>query len=330
MTLPIGNEGARHAFDAALRSGALHHAWLLAGPEGVGKAAFAEAAAMRLLAEAADPHGLPPGLEVPAGHPTRGLIDAGAHPDLRILRRLLKDPDKPGDYARSITIKQVRELWGLFATKPALSPRRVIVIDAIDDVERPGASNALLKNLEEPPAGTIFLLVSHAPGRLLPTIRSRARLLRFEPLADEQVRQVLQGTLPESSPAELDELVTLAEGSPGRALGFAGLRLGEIDSALENIAKTGDRSNAERLRLAKQLAPKAAQARYEAFLDRVPVFLAGHAARASGQALGQILDAQAEARQLAGTVRALTLDPQATVFEMAGLVARLAGFESGR
>ncbi|NWM20145.1 DNA polymerase III subunit delta', partial [Escherichia coli] len=78
-----------------------------------------------------------------------------------------------------------------FATKPSFSPRRVIVIDAIDDLERGGA-NALLKNLEEPPAGTIFLLVSHAPGRLLPTIRSRCRLLRFEALPDADVAAILR------------------------------------------------------------------------------------------------------------------------------------------
>ncbi|RDE05062.1 DNA polymerase III subunit delta' [Sphingomonas aracearum] len=330
MSPPIGNRAAQEAFAAALHKGALHHAWLLAGPEGIGKARFAEAAALRLLAEAAAPAGLPPGLDVPAGHPTRTLIDGGVHPDLRILRRLLKDPDKPGDYARSITIKQVRDLWGMFATKPALSPRRVVIIDAIDDVERPGASNALLKNLEEPPPGTIFLLVSHAPGRLLPTIRSRTRLLRLEPLTDAQVAEVLSAEMPDASDAERAELVRLAEGSPGRALGFAGLQLGAIDAALETIAHTGDRSNAERLRLARQLAPKTAQARYEAFLDRAPAFLARRAPDLRGPALQAALDAQGEARHLAATARALTLDPQATVFEMAGLVARLAGFESAR
>ena len=188
----IGNTAARAAFAAAAASGTLHHAWLLAGPEGVGKASFARIAALRLLAAAAAPGALPAGLVVPDSHPARALMDAGSHPDYRLLARLPKDPDKPGeDLARSITIAQVRSLGPMFATRPSLSFRRVVVIDAIDDLER-GDANALLKNLEEPPAGTIFLLVSHAPRRLLPTIRSRCRLLRFERLRDDDVTTVLR------------------------------------------------------------------------------------------------------------------------------------------
>ena len=193
MTPIIGNTAAQSAFMAAMRGGSLHHAWLIAGPQGVGKASFARAAAMRMLADAADPDSGSTGLEVPEGNRTRSLMEAGSHPDFRVLARLPKDPDKPDqDLARSITIAQVRTLQPLFATTPSMSPRRVVVIDAIDDLERGGA-NALLKNLEEPPAGTIFLLVSHAPGRLLPTIRSRCRLLRFEALSDDEVGDMLAG-----------------------------------------------------------------------------------------------------------------------------------------
>ena len=182
MTLPLGNDDAHAAFAAAMHSGALHHAWLFAGPEGVGKGTFARIAALRLLAEGAAKTPLPPGFDVPADNYTRSLIAAGSHPDYRELARAPKDADKPGqDLARSIPIAQVRSLQPLFAVTPSMSSRRVIVIDAIDDLERAGA-NALLKNLEEPPQGTIFLLISHAPGRLLPTIRSRCRLLRFESL----------------------------------------------------------------------------------------------------------------------------------------------------
>jgi DNA polymerase-3 subunit delta' len=184
MTSIIGNTAAQSAFMAAMRGGSLHHAWLIAGPQGVGKASFARAAAMRMLADAAEPDSGSTGLEVAEGNRTRSLIEAGSHPDFRVLARLPKDPDKPDlDLARSITIAQVRTLQPLFATTPSMSPRRVVVIDAIDDLERGGA-NALLKNLEEPPAGTIFLLVSHAPGsrrqsgRCSP-MRTRARSRRW-------------------------------------------------------------------------------------------------------------------------------------------------------
>ena len=319
----LGNESARDALAAAMASGALHHAWLIAGPEGVGKGAFARAAAARMLAEAAEPQKLSPGWDVPETTQTAHLIAAGAHPDYRELVRLPKDAAKPDEaLARSITIAQVRSLQPLFATKPSLSERRVIVIDSIDDLERGGA-NALLKNLEEPPAGTIFLLVSHAPGQLLPTIRSRCRLLRFEPLGDEQVARILRSELPEVSASEIDALVRAGEGSPGRALGFAGLDIAALESDMAALADTGDPSNAVRSRLARLLGAKAAQPRYEAFLDRSPSFIAERARTRSGEGLRTALDAYAAARELAGAATGLSLDAGATVFEMSGLIARL-------
>lgn len=319
----IGNESARDALAAAMASGALHHAWLIAGPEGVGKGAFARIAAARMLAEASEPQKLGPGWEVPETTQTAHLIAAGAHPDYRELVRLPKDAAKPDEaLARSITIAQVRSLQPLFATKPSLSSRRVVVIDSIDDLERGGA-NALLKNLEEPPAGTIFLLVSHAPGQLLPTIRSRCRLLRFEPLPSDQVAVILRSELPQASASEVEALVRAGEGSPGRALGFAGLDLAALESDMAALAETGDPSNAVRSRLAKLLGAKAAQPRYEAFLHRSPSFIAERARTRSGEGLRTALDAYAEARELAGAATGLSLDAGATVFEMSGLIARL-------
>lgn len=320
----IGNESARHALAAAMEGGALHHAWLIAGPEGVGKGSFARAAALRMLAAAAEPAALAPGWEVPGETRTAHLFASGAHPDYRELVRLPKDPDKPDEaLARSITIAQVRSLQALFATKPALSDRRVIVIDSIDDLERGGA-NALLKSLEEPPAGTIFLLVSHAPGRLLPTIRSRCRLLRFEALDPEQVSAIVRETLPDATPREIEALVRAGEGSPGRALGFAGLDLAALETEMAALAETGDPSNAIRGRLAKLLGSKAAQPRYEAFLHRAPSFIAERAKLLSGDALRTALDAYVAARELGGAAIGLSLDAGATVFEMSGLIARLA------
>lgn len=320
----IGNESAREALAAAMASGALHHAWLIAGPEGVGKGSFARQAALRLLSEAAGRDQLRPGWDVPEDSQTVHLVAAGAHPDYRELVRLPKDPDKPDEaLARSITIAQVRALQPLFATKPSFSARRVIVIDTIDDLERGGA-NALLKNLEEPPAGTIFLLVSHAPGRLLPTIRSRCRLLRFEPLPDADVAAILRAELPDATASEIAALVRAGEGSPGRALGFAGLDIAALEAEMAQLAETGDPSNLIRVRLAKLLGAKAAQPRYEAFLERAPSFVAERAKALSGDALRTALDAHAAARELAGAATGLSLDPSATVFEMSGILARLA------
>ncbi|MGR6327894.1 DNA polymerase III subunit delta' [Sphingomonas sp. XXL09] len=320
---PFGNAAAQAAFLAALHGGSLHHAWLITGPEGVGKSRFAEAAALRMLAEAGAARPLPPGLAVPADHPTRALIEAGSHPDLRILRRLPKDADKPDqDLARSITIAQVRSLQPMFATTPAMGPRRVVIIDAVDDLERGGA-NALLKNLEEPPAGTIFLLVSHAPGRLLPTIRSRCRLLRFAPLDEAEMTQALGALLPEADADEIATLVRSGEGAPGRAVRYAGLDVAGLDAAIAAIATDGDPGNARRAALAKTLAGKASALRYELFLERVPALIAREARSRTGPRLKAALDAQAAARDLAGAAVGLSLDPQATVYEMAGILATL-------
>lgn len=314
MTSLVGNDAARAAIEAADVAGNLHHAWLITGAEGLGKASHARHAAERLLARAAGD----------AAGRTAAMIAAGAHPDYRLLERLPIDADKPEKgTARSITIGQIRGLGPLLGVKPSMSERRVIVIDAIDDLERP-AANALLKSLEEPPAGTIFLLVSHAPGRLLPTIRSRCRLLRFDVLGDGEMRTVLREAVPQATDAELGALIRAGAGSPGRALRFAGLDLAAIETALEAIARDGDGDTQQRVRLSKALSPKAAQPRYEAFLERVPAFIAERARNLSGEGLREALDAYAAATDLARASLAQSLDAATTTFEMGGYVARLA------
>ena len=317
MTPLYGNLQARQAFSAAIDSGSMHHGWIFAGPEGVGKARFAMLAARGLLAGP----GQPDDFSIPPGDRTQQLIDAGSHPDLKLLQRLPRDEKKPDQgLARSIRVDQVRELDHFLGVKATYSDRRVVVIDTADDLERPGASNALLKNLEEPPAGTIFLLISHAPGRLLPTIRSRCRMLRFEALDDADMRAALDDAGVASR--EIDELIRVGQGSPARALAMAGLDIAGLDKALADMAK-GDPSNAIRAELARALSLKAAQERYEAFLDRAPSFIAAAAQTRSGEALRTALDAHDAARNLAASALGLSLDAQGTVFEMAGIVARL-------
>ena len=156
-----GHDKAVAQFASAWRAGALHHAWLLAGPRGVGKAHFARAAATRVLAEAAGPPVSLPGLETPGEHPIARLIEARSHPDMRWLERL--ENPKTGVLARNITVDQVRGLAELFDLTPSMSPWRAVGIDSADDLEK-SAANALLKMLEEPPSNCVFLLVSHSPG----------------------------------------------------------------------------------------------------------------------------------------------------------------------
>ena len=317
----IGQDTAIEAFHDALRSGRIHHAWLLAGPRGVGKARFAQAAATRLLAEAAGPPIALPDLLTPPDHPTARLLAAGSHPDFRRLERAYRE--KTNDHARNITVDQVRSLQTLFATTPSFSDRRAVIIDAADDMER-GAANALLKNLEEPPAGTTFFLVSHAPGRLLPTIRSRCRVLRFGLIGDADMVAILRAELPDANDAEIAALVAAGEGSPGRALRFAGLDIAALDQMIAALIREGDAGNARSVALARALALKSAQPRYEAFLERVPGHVAAVARQRSGAALADAIRVWEEARSLAGAAVPLSLDPQATVFTLAGMLASLA------
>ncbi len=321
MTPLFGHDAAVAAFRAGMESGRLHHAWLISGARGVGKALFADKAALRLLADAAGPKVTGPGLDVPDDHRIARLIEAGSHPDLVRLERLPKDSG--GELARSITVDQVRGLQRLFATTASLSPWRVVVIDSIDDLERSGA-NALLKNLEEPPAHCLFLLVSHAPERLLPTIRSRCHQIRLAPLDRDAMTSALRAALPDADAAEIATLAEVGEGSPGRAIAFRGLEIDALDRAMRELAGEGDPTNARRAQLAQNLSLKAAQPRYEAFLGRAPSLIAQIAKERSGPALADALKLWERASDLAGSATRLSLEPQSVVFELGGMLAALA------
>jgi len=319
MTRLLGHEAQARMLLASAASGRMHHGWILAGPRGIGKGGFGRSLAMRLLADAAGPPVPGDGLDVPDDHPIRKLIEASAHPDYAELSPLEKD----GVTARNISVDQVRGLQRLIQSAPSLSERRIIMIDSADDLER-GAANALLKILEEPPANLLFFLVSHAPGRLLPTIRSRCRTLRFDPLDEAAMREVLKEADETLSPQEVDALVRAGNGSPGQALRYAGLHLSDIERALDGLASAPDPGNRQKLALAKALALKSARPRYEAFLERAPAFIAEIARHRQGPALGDALDHWEKARHLAGGAVILSLDPAAVVFELAGHVAALA------
>ena len=316
-----GQDRAIEQFLGAWQSGAMHHAWLLAGPRGVGKASFAMAAAERVLAEAAGPPVTASGLETPDDHPAGRLVAAGSHPDFRFLERI---ENKSGTgLARNISVDQVRSLGELFAVTPALSPWRVVVIDSVDDLEA-SAANALLKMLEEPPANCLFLLVSHVPGRLLATIRSRCRRLEFQLLDDDAMTSVLERELPELGAADRARLVPLAGGSVGRALAYAALDLALLEEQALAILRGGDRDNALRSKLAQALGPRAAAERYTAFLDMAPSLIAREARKLDGPARRRALDAYARARETSRLAPRLSLDPAATVFQLGSILASVA------
>ena len=317
----VGQDRAVAEFQSAWQAGTLHHAWLLSGPKGVGKAAFARAAATRLLADAAGPPVELSGLETPADHPIAHLVAAGSHPDLRILERV--ENPKTGVLSRNISVEQVRSLGDLLGSTPFLSPWRAVIIDSADDLEK-SAANALLKMLEEPPANCMFLLVSHAAGRLLPTIRSRCRRLDFQPLDDDAMTSLLETQLPALSGAERASIVAKAGGSVGRALAFAALDLAKLQDAAVKILRDGDPTNARRSDLAIELGRKGAGDRYAAFLDLVPSLIATRARGLKGRDLERALDAYGQSRELAALAPRISLDPASTVFQMGGILASVA------
>jgi DNA polymerase III subunit delta' len=314
----VGQDRAVDQFASAWASRKLHHAWLFAGPKGVGKASFARAAARRVLADAAGPPVDLSGIEAPEEHRIVKLVDARSHPDMRWLERLEKE--KGDGLARDITIKQVRGLGEFMGMTAALSPWRVAVIDSMDEMNKE-ASNALLKMLEEPPANTLFFLVSHAPGRLLPTIRSRCRLLHFDALADDAMMSILGERSPNLSAAERKRVVEMSFGSAGRALAFAELGLAKLEDAAIAILRGGDPTNAQRAALAIELGKKASAERYAAFLDLAPSLIAREARGLRGASLERALDAYAKTRELATVAPRVSLDPAATVFQIGGFLA---------
>ena len=317
-----GQDKAVEQFASAWEARRLHHAWLLAGPKGVGKATFALKAATRVLAEAAGPPVELPGLETPEEHPIAKLIAAGSHPDLIWIERI-ENPKKPGTLFKNILVDQVREVGRSLNLTTSLSDWRAIVFDTADDLEGAGA-NALLKMLEEPPANTVFFLVSHAPGRLLPTIRSRCRRLDFARLDDEVMTSLLSLSLPDENPGKIAQLVEFAEGSIGRGIDIAALDLAPLESEAQAILRQGDPDNMRRSKLASALGTKAAADRYAAFLQLVLGLLAREAVNLEGEARGRALDAYERARQTVAIAPRLSLDPGATVFELGGILASVA------
>lgn len=232
-----GHASAETALLDAARRGRLHHAWLITGPAGIGKATLAFRFARRLLA------GLPregEGLALDPRHPVFRRVAAGGHADLFTLERTI-DP-KTGKLHKDIRVDDVRASVEFLHRTAAEGGWRVVVVDQAE-LMNTNAANALLKILEEPPPSALLLLVSAVPGRLPVTLRSRCRLLRLAPLADADVEALLAAHMPDLSPTERTRLAALAEGSAGQALQLAeregAATAGLVDEVLSGLPAFG-------------------------------------------------------------------------------------------
>ncbi|WP_119165641.1 DNA polymerase III subunit delta' [Algihabitans albus] len=229
----LGQAAAEDALLAAYRTERLPHAWLLTGPRGVGKATLAFRFARFLLARKTqtEPGGglfgelalpqsdQPTNLALDPDDPVFRRVAASGHPDLVTVARTVNPASKK--LRGEIVVDDVRAATGFLRHTSAEGGWRICIVDAADEMN-PNAANALLKVLEEPPEQAILLLLAHAPGRLLPTIRSRCRQLVLPPLSETTVLQLLADFAPELSPEDATALARLSEGSIGRALALAG------------------------------------------------------------------------------------------------------------
>ncbi len=209
----FGHAAAESAFANALQDNRMHHAWLITGPAGIGKATLAYRMARTLFAGAA-----PASANDPRS-PLFRRVAENSHADLLSIER--EWDEKKKQRRTEIVVDTVRAVPTFLHLTPAEGGWRVVIVDEAEMLNR-NAANALLKVLEEPPARAVLMLVCAAPGRLPPTIRSRCRLLRLSPLPPDAMARALEIAAPDADAAERERLALLGEGSPGRAAAMAG------------------------------------------------------------------------------------------------------------
>jgi DNA polymerase-3 subunit delta' len=292
----IGHQNAEAVLLEAHHAGKLPHALIFGGPRGVGKATLAFRLARFLMAQsgAAAPILLAPGLfapepprtlSLPPEHPVLRRVAAGGHADLLTVERG-RDPRNKDRLRGEIIVEDTRRVANFLRLTPAEGGWRIVVVDSADDMNR-NAANALLKTLEEPPSRSLLILVSHAPGRLLPTIRSRCRRVTLNPLPYGEVVRLIARYRPDIATADAGALALLAEGSIGRALELAAS--GGLDlyrSLLKLLSGLPDLDGSALHGFADRLARADAEDAFRTVAELLSQFLARMVGRAARDAAG--------------------------------------------
>ena len=310
----IGHVAAKNEFLAAAETGKLHHGWLLRGPRGVGKAKLALQFAAHLLG------GGDGSLSATAESHIGRLISGGNHPDLRVIRRPIDDK---GKQKSEIPVDSIRELSEFFSLRPAMGGWRVAIIDAVDELNRFG-SNAILKTLEEPPARAVLFLISHGEQMLLPTIRSRCRVLRCGALTETETLQALgQAGLDNAKAAEI---ARLAPGRPGRAMQLEGSDAAAASDAVITALRNLGGSDARSLHTALGLAAKS-EASLAAAMETLRFSLQRRAANEADPVLaGDWASAALDVMRIGAEANALNQDRAQTVAAALARVGRVGRF----
>jgi DNA polymerase III subunit delta' len=255
-----GHEAAVEEFTRAAHSGKMHHAWILGGDEGLGKATFAYLCASYLL------QGQKLNGQQDFYAPPLPKIAAQAHSNLLVLERP-QERTATGLY-KTIPVDMVRKIHPFFGATAGEEGRRICIVDAVDDLNTAGA-NALLKMVEEPPRDALFFLISHQPYRLLPTLRSRARVLNFKKHRPETVEQILQSLDLQANSAVLEQ----AQGNLQRALEYLDPDVQQMRQLLLNTFKQQKMSE-QVMKLAELIAGKDARL-MRLFSDEITAYLHG-------------------------------------------------------